>query len=379
MDQPATRTTARGAQQPFVRPAQLFVACAILATIASLAPAPASAGALARAGGAIVFAFDDGCDSHLLAASALEARGARGTFYLTSGGSFANASCSRFLTPSEIASLAARGHDIKADSISHRDLTTLSDEALRRELADSQATLRARLVHAERQVEVFGNRVVFESEFLQVFSLIRRGNTGEHDQRAHRVFGCSVDFEREEVLDLSCGRHPRVGDALDRASHAGDGWVAERFQHFHQVVVVNQTVRVRDRDEVGFDGLERVLDGARLAPVRVHPDYAHVFRGVATQDFGSPVSAAVVDDDDLVHLVGLGEDVLDAGPDGEFVVLHRNEERHAELRPYGVVGRRFRARPPHCPDNHDDRQVNHRQSRRREDNREHDQRLGDGL
>lgn len=102
----------------------------------------ASAGVLAHPGGAIVFSFDDGCSTDLLAATALEAHGWRGTFYAISGTPPpSQQTCDTRLTPAQIASLATRGHDIESHTVTHPDLTKVSSSSLRTELSQSQATL----------------------------------------------------------------------------------------------------------------------------------------------------------------------------------------------------------------------------------------------
>lgn len=100
----------------------------------------AGAGVMARSGGAIVFTFDDRCATAMDAASALEARGFRGTFFVTSA---QVGLCPATLTDSQIRSLVSRGHDIQSHSVTHPDLATLGDTALRRELGDSQSTLQS--------------------------------------------------------------------------------------------------------------------------------------------------------------------------------------------------------------------------------------------
>lgn len=113
------------------------LAVALACLLIPFVPA-ADAGYLAREGGAVVFTFDDGCASDLTAASMLEARGFRGTFFIPSGLD----ACSSALGQKDVVSLSKRGHDIESHSITHPDLRTLSDEMVLRELAVSQMTLR---------------------------------------------------------------------------------------------------------------------------------------------------------------------------------------------------------------------------------------------
>ena len=79
--------------------------------------------------------FDDGRDSQLLAADALEDHGMRGTFYAISGRVDTEA---RSMTSAELRSLAAAGHEIGGHSRDHRDLATLDGDALRTQICDDR-------------------------------------------------------------------------------------------------------------------------------------------------------------------------------------------------------------------------------------------------
>jgi peptidoglycan/xylan/chitin deacetylase (PgdA/CDA1 family) len=81
----------------------------------------------------VVLTFDDGYVSHWDAAAALDRRGMRGVFFVTLG--------HPRMTDWQIKDLSHRGHEIGSHTISHPDLTTLSDEALAYELNASRSQL----------------------------------------------------------------------------------------------------------------------------------------------------------------------------------------------------------------------------------------------
>ena len=83
----------------------------------------------------VAITFDDGYAAQWGAAQAMNARGMRGTFFILSGASP--------LADWQIRAMADAGHEIGSHSISHPDLTTLSDARLRSELVDSRARLQA--------------------------------------------------------------------------------------------------------------------------------------------------------------------------------------------------------------------------------------------
>ncbi|MEA3199875.1 MAG: hypothetical protein QOE90_1303 [Thermoplasmata archaeon] len=101
--------------------------------VASAPPPPTSA--------RVVFTFDSGYATHLEAASILEDDGLRGTFYVISDFLRQEPYYTAFLNASEVASLAARGHDVESHTATHPDLTTVSDARLSAELAGSATTL----------------------------------------------------------------------------------------------------------------------------------------------------------------------------------------------------------------------------------------------
>lgn len=83
----------------------------------------------------VAITFDDGYAEQWGAVQAMNARGMHATFFILSGAST--------LADWQIRAIADAGHEIGSHSISHPDLTTLSDAQLRRELVDSRARLQA--------------------------------------------------------------------------------------------------------------------------------------------------------------------------------------------------------------------------------------------
>jgi peptidoglycan/xylan/chitin deacetylase (PgdA/CDA1 family) len=83
----------------------------------------------------VMLTFDDGFVSQWGAVQALNARGMVGVFFITTG--------QPHLAPWQLRQMTAWGHEIGAHTITHPDLTQVSDERLWRELAETRDYLRA--------------------------------------------------------------------------------------------------------------------------------------------------------------------------------------------------------------------------------------------
>jgi len=83
----------------------------------------------------VMITFDDATAGQWDAATALDSRGMKGTFFVITGNSA--------LSPDQLRSLAARGHEIESHTVSHPFLTQISDNDLAYQLSQSRATLQA--------------------------------------------------------------------------------------------------------------------------------------------------------------------------------------------------------------------------------------------
>lgn len=81
----------------------------------------------------IVITFDDSTAGQWDAAAALDDRGMKGVFFVVTGNSQ--------LSPDQLRSLSARGHDIESHTVNHAYLTRISDDNLSYQLSQSRATL----------------------------------------------------------------------------------------------------------------------------------------------------------------------------------------------------------------------------------------------
>ena len=85
----------------------------------------------------VLFTFDDGHASDLLAAGALAARGFTGTFYIP----WSNVGRAHFLDSGDIRRLCRDGFGIGSHGLTHTRLTAISDQALWREMSESKERL----------------------------------------------------------------------------------------------------------------------------------------------------------------------------------------------------------------------------------------------
>ncbi len=81
----------------------------------------------------IMVTFDDSTAGQWSAAAALDDRGMKGVFFVITGNSQ--------LSPDQLRSLSARGHEIESHSVSHPYFTQISDGSLAFQLSQSKATL----------------------------------------------------------------------------------------------------------------------------------------------------------------------------------------------------------------------------------------------
>lgn len=85
----------------------------------------------------VVLTFDDGRASQWNAVRELNARGMRGVFFVMGGGTG--------LTNAQLRQMVGMGHEIEAHTMTHAQLTRLSDSQLRNEVAGAKATLEGNL------------------------------------------------------------------------------------------------------------------------------------------------------------------------------------------------------------------------------------------
>ena len=81
----------------------------------------------------IIITFDDSTAGQWDAAAALDDRGMKGVFFVVTGNSQ--------LSPDQLRSLAARGHEVESHTVNHPFLTQISDASVAYQLSESRATL----------------------------------------------------------------------------------------------------------------------------------------------------------------------------------------------------------------------------------------------
>ena len=190
----------------------------------------------------VCLTFDDGCETDLLfAAPLLEGFGWGATFYVVAG--FVGRR--GYLAPAQVRELAERGFEVGSHSMTHRLLTGLGDEEVRRELSESKERLEqwagravehfscpggrwaARVSAAARAAgyrSVATSRVGANGREADPFRLarvaVRRGNTEREVVRAARGEGLLAQRARAAALDLA---KSVLGDAVYHKLHAGLG------------------------------------------------------------------------------------------------------------------------------------------------------------
>jgi peptidoglycan/xylan/chitin deacetylase (PgdA/CDA1 family) len=200
--------------------------------------------ALAGGGGhsRVAVTFDDGCETDLLfAAPALREFNFGATFYVVAG--FVGRR--GYLAPGQVRELAGQGFEVGSHSMTHRLLTGLGGEEVRRELAESKDKLEqwagravehfscpggrwdARVAEAAREAgyrSVATSRVGANPPGADPFSLarvaVRRGANERSVVRAARAEGLLAQRARAAALDFAKGI---LGDAVYQKIHAGLG------------------------------------------------------------------------------------------------------------------------------------------------------------
>lgn len=193
-------------------------------------------------GSVVVITFDDGCETDLLsAAPALAEFGFGATFYVVAG--FIGRP--GYLSPAQVRELSERGFEVGSHSMTHRLLTGLAGEEVRRELSESKDKLEA---WTGRAVEHFScpggrwdagvaeaaraagyrsvatSRVGANPPAADPFGLarvaVRCGASAEWVVRAARGEGLLAQRARAAALDLAKGI---LGDSVYQRIHAGLG------------------------------------------------------------------------------------------------------------------------------------------------------------
>lgn len=83
--------------------------------------------------------FDDGLANQISAQSLLDSHGMKGTFYVNSG----RLNTSGYMTTAQVQAIQAAGHEIGGHTVDHKDLTTLSNAALNRQVCNDRNALSA--------------------------------------------------------------------------------------------------------------------------------------------------------------------------------------------------------------------------------------------
>ena len=103
------------------------------------APPPPPPGGFAQ--GMVTIALDDAWQTqHVNALPILQAAGIKATFYLTT--TPVQQGWNRFMTPAQVVDIASKGHEIGGHTLTHADLTTLSQSAIDAEVQESRTYLR---------------------------------------------------------------------------------------------------------------------------------------------------------------------------------------------------------------------------------------------
>ena len=135
---------------------------------------PAARPAPAR--GMITFSFDDApASSAHEGAAVLEARGARGAWFISAGLCGGQDHLGRYVTHEEVAGLHRRGHEVACHTFSHLDCARTSVEVLMRDVERNQAVLRGLGCEAETFAYPFGEVTFGAKKALGACFLLLRG------------------------------------------------------------------------------------------------------------------------------------------------------------------------------------------------------------
>ncbi|HEU5061330.1 MAG TPA: polysaccharide deacetylase family protein [Kofleriaceae bacterium] len=186
-------------------------------------------------GTAVSLTFDDGFDTHLLAADLLDQHGMLGTFYLILG----RLGGEGYLTLDDVRSLADRRHEIAAHTFTHRSLVDLPPDEAERELCDARIALGELGFGAESFAYPFGassEEVIAAAERCGYSSA--RGVGGLYDPD-----GCTTCPVREVVAPAAPYAILTPNSVIDTttledlqrsvtdAEQAGGGWVVIVIHH----------------------------------------------------------------------------------------------------------------------------------------------------
>ncbi len=110
---------------------------ALVASFGAVAVLAAAEPAHAAGNTVVSLTFDDGNADQMAAASTLNAKGLKGTFFIISG----YVGAPDYMTQANLATLYASGNEIAGHTVHHQDLTTLSADDVKREICNDRVNL----------------------------------------------------------------------------------------------------------------------------------------------------------------------------------------------------------------------------------------------
>jgi peptidoglycan/xylan/chitin deacetylase (PgdA/CDA1 family) len=198
-------------------------------------PPPRDDVVIPAGGTAVSLTFDDGFDSHLVAADLLDQHGMLGTFYVILG----RLGGRGYLTLEDLRSLGDRRHEIGAHTFTHRSLPDLALDEAERELCDARVALGEIGFGAESLAYPFGatnQELIAASERCGYSSARRVGGLFDPD-------GCTTCPVRETIVPGTPHGILTPNSVVDTttledlqrsvtdAEEAGGGWVVIVMHH----------------------------------------------------------------------------------------------------------------------------------------------------
>jgi peptidoglycan/xylan/chitin deacetylase (PgdA/CDA1 family) len=179
----------------------------------------------------ITVTFDDGWESvYTVAMPQLNKHGIATTQFIISG----TDKETTYMSDDQIATIGQDGHELDAHTVTHPDLTTLSDEELTVELQQSQQALRQRFnTPAEDFASPYGHTDARTIGFIQEYYRSHRNTAGDYRAVPTNV-NLPQNFDRYNIIGVTVRRDTTVADLkrLVDYAKATNGWLVLTY---HQV------------------------------------------------------------------------------------------------------------------------------------------------
>jgi peptidoglycan/xylan/chitin deacetylase (PgdA/CDA1 family) len=177
----------------------------------------------------ITVTFDDGWESIYKAMPSLSKYGIRTTQYVISG----TGKDQNYLSDAQLKEIEAAGHELDTHTVTHPDLTTLSDQTLTYELQHSQSDLRRRLGgRFDDFATPYGHVNDHVSSVIEKYYRSQRNTNGDYTNGVNENdVNIAGHFDRYNIIAVTLRHETRTEDLQNLVNYtiAHNGWLVLNY------------------------------------------------------------------------------------------------------------------------------------------------------